>query len=216
MSYEIVGMKKIFYNGTVLLGHNCDFDEVPIVLVKYVICLKNHYLKWEYELYEEHGQCYSGWTTATLGKSVLKLVKNFGSLTHVPKEVMFIDFDEKTVKPQNSPIHDMDFKCEYFEVDCYGGDEYYPVGCVKVNMDFFKSTGRGYNKPVIHVFHGASNLCKSYLAHKASDCVYETDSSKDLPDKIYNEIVVVGNKYDHDLEDIKSRCQGHVIDVSFN
>lgn len=59
----------------------------------------------------------------------------------------------------------------------------------------------------IYIFTGNSNIGKSYISHKTSLLVYETDQSPILPDKFDNDydIIVIGNKYLFDIDSIISK-----------
>lgn len=55
------------------------------------------------------------------------------------------------------------------------------------------------------------------MAHKLSDMIiFETDSFEKLPEKIIADIVVIGNKYKHEIDNVKNRIDGKLIDVNFN
>lgn len=89
---KIVGMRKEFYIGEKVAGHNCDFNHESTELEKYHLfgVLDNGY-KVQITLYEEYGECYSGWTTASWGIMEVKYVNEvFGIMTHVPKEELII------------------------------------------------------------------------------------------------------------------------------
>lgn len=61
---------------------------------------------------------------------------------------------------------------------------------------------------IVWVFTGASNLGKSYLAHKMGDLkIFETDSCDDinLIDQIDADIVVLGNKHKYSFDMIQSK-----------
>jgi hypothetical protein len=63
----------------------------------------------------------------------------------------------------------------------------------------------------IYIFTGDSNKGKSYLSHKTSLSVYETDQSASLPDEFTSDIVVIGKKYTFEMEIISKK-----IDENFN
>ena len=75
-------------------------------------------------------------------------------------------------------------------------------------------------KRPVHLFHGDSNSCKSYLAALTGKSLYETDSVKslgDVPDTLTQDIIVIGNRWECSLEDIIPRLFGdcEIIEVKF-
>lgn len=58
----------------------------------------------------------------------------------------------------------------------------------------------------VYIFQGPSGVGKSFLAHKLNGLsVYETDSNKNLPICIKEDIIVLGNKYKFTIKNIKSK-----------
>lgn len=113
-------------------------------------------------------------------------VKMFGALTHIPKRI------NQALKIQDAIIltHDQ------FNVD----------------FDKLRSTNRGFDKVPLWIFKGASSLGKSFLAHNIRGLkIFETDSSSTLPDIITDDIVVLGNKYPHTIDDILVRAKNRNI-----
>ena len=212
MELDIVGLKLHYYIGQKINGKNCKFVYYDEELIKYIICLKDKDdTKYELELYEDYGECYSGWTIAQWGYFNFTKVENFGALTHCPKK----DLNTKIIFDPESK--EEDYQCEWFSISENGSDKYYPCGSVGVNMDKFNSTSRGFDKHPVWIFYGNSNLGKSFLSHQIKDMnVFETDAYDKLPDVINNDIVVVGNKHGYALEDVRKRINGQVITVHFN
>lgn len=74
-------------------------------------------------------------------------------------------------------------------------------------------------KRPVYIFSGKSCLCKSHIAACTGKTMYETDSSSKLPDVLYDEIIVIGNKYKYDMKDIEDRIynkqQCKIIKVKF-
>jgi hypothetical protein len=78
-------------------------------------------------------------------------------------------------------------------------------------MNLFKVLPRVSELRPVWIFTGPSNIGKTFLASKLNDLgVYETDSSDILPDVITEEIIVLGNKYKFDIDEIKKRLFGDV------
>ena len=118
----------------------------------------------------------------------LRSVKNFGALTHIPiGKAEMGDLIEDEVG-SHAPIP---------------------------REDKLRSTNRGFDKVPLWIFRGGSGLGKSFLAHKIQDLtVFETDAWKTLPDVITEDIVVLGNKYKHTVEDITSRTRNRNVIIS--
>ena len=160
-------------------------------------------------MWREYGICPSGYTEASWGRVQIKDVKSFGNMDYVPIKKLDIHW-----------IENRNLKNEVFEVSYEGDDYYYPWGKIKVNMDLFKKTPMYTEVRNVWVFVGNFNIGKTNLVqcldlNRAT--VYETDSSPHLPDVIYDDIVVKGNKYDFSLEEIDKRiCGEHkLITVEF-
>ena len=88
-------------------------------------------------------------------------------------------------------------------------------------MDLFEPIVRAKEKRPVWIFKGESGLGKSYLAgiienSNRMKTVYETDAHEELT-YINEDIVVVGNKYDHSMDEILAKIQGEheVIFVNF-
>lgn len=60
-------------------------------------------------------------------------------------------------------------------------------------------------KRPVFIFYGDSCLCKSHIAALTGKTVYETDVSKNLPDKISADIIVVGNRTKFEIEEVESK-----------
>lgn len=223
MELNIVGLKLHHYIGKKIKGHNCKFESYDADLIKYIVCLKDHdNIRYELELYQDYGECYSGWTTATWGRFNFKKVDNFGAITHYPKKdsdtkIIFDPDDKKNETDKDDYVYDnYVYRCDWFSYSETGGDDYYPSGFVKVKMDNFETTQRGFDEHPTWIFHGASNLGKSFLAHQIKEMtIFETDAYDELPDKINADIIVLGNKHKYTLENIKERVNGKAILVNF-
>lgn len=61
-------------------------------------------------------------------------------------------------------------------------------------------------KRPVHIFYGDSCTCKSYLSALTGKDVLETDALDELPEEIYAEIIVLGNRNKlWTIEDVKSK-----------
>lgn len=207
----VVGMRDEIYQGEEVTGHNCDFEYAFVDKIRHVLLLKTHCnQKYELSLWEEEGECGSGWCTASLGYYELKKVTNFAGKTHKIISEQKVVFDESA----------SDIKTDVFACIEDGEDSYYPSGYVEVNYELFeKIENRGFDKRPVLVFYGDSNSMKSHVAALTGKSVFETDyelSKGNLPSEIIEDIVVVGNKHAVDLDDVKARlinCE--IIEVCF-
>jgi hypothetical protein len=196
--YEVLGLQKIhcLKDCTKVENYTSPYKDS----IKYNILLQEDKTKFKLELESYIFMCFSGYTTATGASMKLSEISNM-SLTHVIKKPTYIELDEKSKKCKN----------EIFEFSEMGDCKYYPEGYFEINMEKFEPTPRAKDRRQVWIFYGNSGLGKSYLADKMSDLiVYETDENKSLPDVIYADIIVKGNKYNFTIEDIKKRLFGSV------
>ena len=209
--FLVLGLRDEIYKGVQVDGHNCDFEYTDVDKIRHVILLKTLCgEKYELYLWEEEGECGSGWCTASFGYCELKEVTNFAGKTHKIISEQKVVFDESA----------SDIKTDVFVCIDDGGDGYYPSGYVWVNYELFeKIENRGFDKRPVLVFYGDSNSMKSHVAALTGKSVFETDyelSKGNLPSEIIEDIVVVGNKHAVDLDDVKARlinCE--IIEVCF-
>lgn len=159
---------------------------------------------YEIKLFEHEGMCFSGWTTATRGYAEYKIIDKIPPFTHKAKNNLFIEGLLDQLKKKE--IHN-----EVFKVSHDGGNQYYPDGYVIVDLNFFEKSIRHIDKRPVWVFYGESNLGKSFLSSKLQNLrVYETDSNEELPENLYEDIIVVGNKYPFTQMEIVDSIQGNV------
>lgn len=201
---KIIGLRIEKYIDKEISGHNCDFQYKDAEFEKHIICgVLDDNRKVEIELSHSEGECGSGWTTASWGNIKVTEAKKFNGYTFIPKEILNVEDIE--------PNFDGDVSNAVFSVDCVGGDSYYPSGGYNVNMELFKETVRVKNSRPVWIFKGKSNSGKTFLASKLSEMeIYETDRSELLPESIVASVIVLGNKYDFKLEDVKSKIFGEV------
>lgn len=201
---KIIGLRIEKYIGKGISGHNCDFRYNNAEFEKHVICgVLDDNRKVEIELSRSEGECYSGWTTASWGHMKVTEVTKFNGYTFVPNETLSI----KDIEPNFS----QDVSNEVFWVSYDGDDEYYPSGGYGVKMKFFRETVRHKPNRPVWIFKGKSNSGKSFLSSKLVGLdVYETDSSNTLPDNIVASVIVLGNKYNFSIDEIKDKILGEV------
>ena len=187
---------------------------------KYILnCISEHNLKYEVSLWTKNGDCPSGYCGASWGRCTVKLVNSFIGLTHKP--IKDLSFEIRTVEGKSKDtIHNT--KNDIFYVEYNGGDDWYPCGSVGITEKLFTKTNRAMDKRPVWIFKGDSGLGKSYIAgiianSNRAKTVYETDAHKEL-DTIEADIIVVGNKYKHSLEEIESKIKGEheIIYVDFS
>lgn len=176
--------------------------------IKYAITLQEHY-----------GMCYSGYCTASWGDVKMEGVSDFGAATHLPIdgkiEIDDAIFSKNTIVTiydlKDRVCHASDIHNDLFDYSDNGCDIYYPSGYVKVNKSLFKECPRAILKRPVWIFKGDSAAGKSTLAYylkSNNDGIftqYETDSSSELPDEIWDNIIVIGNKYNFTVNDVKAR-----------
>ena len=204
---KITGLRVEKYIGKEVSGHNMDFTYTDVELEKHIILgLLEDNRKVEIELYQEDGECGSGWTTATFGYCEIKLVDKFNGYTHNPIKNLEID----DIEP-NSDIEEL--VNDVFSIDSLGRDHYYPTGSYHVNMELFKPNPRYKDQRPTYIFTGQSGIGKSFLASKFNNdvIVFETDAHKELPESIIADVIVVGNKYNHTIKNIISRTDNTKI-----
>ena len=202
-------------------GHNCEFEYNDILDEKYVIhCVRVNGRTGKEDghvdilLNTTYGECGSGYCTASWGN--MKIVNRPERMpwTHrATCNTLYVD--ESIYDPDIDEFH-----CDVFTYYGCGGDEYYPSGYVNVDMSLFEELPRHNGKRKVYIFSGESGIGKSSLAcHAASPDfrVYETDSNPELPETIIADIVVIGNKYKFDIDDITDRLfeEPEVVFVDF-
>lgn len=209
---EVLAMRKEYYIGSE--AGDAAWDEVPCTSEKYSILVKgtNGY-KYVIRLSGYGGWCGSGYTTASYADLVVGHVyDNFGPFTHIPKHP-----SEKLVF---ETIDNYNVDANYFSYSDWG-DEYYPNAYFSVNEDLFSELPRSFKERPVWIFRGQSALGKSTLGMDLSAQgrkVYETDSSADLPDIIYADVIVLGGKYSFTIDEIKKRIfeTKNIIYVDFS
>jgi hypothetical protein len=166
----------------ILLGMNSDSSKIEIDLYK-----KNH-------ISEDKKN------VITLSYINIKNVVNFGGYDYKP--ISKIEIDDIFYKHNNINNNVFNFSNGNYDENISG---YY-----NINLDLFIKTIRAKDKRPVWLFYGNSALGKSTIARKSNLSIYETDSSDKLPEIINEDIIVIGNKYLYNIEDIKERIFGEV------
>ena len=181
-------------------------------------CISEIGTTYELRLWTEHGDCYSGWCSASWAHADLIRVDSFIGMTHKPIKELTFKLDADVIKDGKLPVMDNDI----FAITDIG-NYYYPDGEVEVNMNLFEEINRSKEKRPVWIFKGDSALGKSYLAGIIANSdrmktVYETDAHEELTDISHEDIIVIGNKYNYSVEDVMHHIQGDfepiVVDFS--
>ena len=204
---KIKGMNIERYIGENIKGHNLDFEYYKDVLTRHIIYgIKEDGQRVSITLYEEYGECGSGLTTASWGHMEVKNIDKFPPFGYKANENIP---DIKINDTEDVIYRGKGFYNEVCDISYDGGDNYYPSGGYRVDMQFFTKTARANDKRLVWLFRGKSALGKSFLAGTIQGLkVYETDISEELPKRLEADVVVMGNKYKHTLEEIKERIIG--------
>lgn len=215
----VLGMRVISFTNNRLDGHNCTFVNKQFQDEKYEIVVLYGSQLVQLTCSTSHGQCGSGWTTATWGRIEWKRVNEVGSLHFTPIEYTELSFNLYSIP--NTITNSL------FEYSGYGFDDYYPSGYFNIEMDAWRTTGRKPEKPMVHLFHGDNASGKSTLASLTNKSVVESDSF-DSGDKFIDSIpmnkpmgdviLVVGGKHQIDLDTVVAILEEHntVVKVNFS
>ncbi len=138
-------------------------------------------------------------------KSVLeiKAVKCFSGISYLPKQKFSIMLDIENIEHYNQAFDFNDTT-------------------INVKYEEFKKTNRLKEKRPVWIVKGQSGLGKSYLAslifNNSNLTIYETDSNSKLPSIIYEDIIIIGNKYKFPVEEIEKNIYGQheCIIINFN
>jgi len=170
---------------------------------QYEILYKEWYVKYICKLDNDYGDCCSWRCSATWWKKESIKVSDFWEIHYKPiKKIELESIDDLII------------------VDEDWGDNYYPSWYASIKEEFlslFEKTARCKEKRQVYVFAWDSWNGKSYIWRKTWVNVYETDKSEDLPQEIIEEIIVLWNKYNFTVEDIKAKVKdADIIEVNFN
>ena len=216
VTYEVIGMRKEF---VVHEDEDMEFNPVYESRPIYTIFAKPTDSKMNYilaiQLDEFHRPCGSGYCMSWYGYMAVNNVYNLldiGPLTHEPKRKTLFDalYDDDGGIINLTGLDDDPEGWEnfggVFRYSYDGGDQYYPRGGVSVDETLFNPLQRYSGRRMVWIFVGESGTGKSTIAMQYPYGVFETDAYDKLPDQIYNNVVVVGNRNHYDvLADILPR-----------
>lgn len=201
--YRVLGLQQIHYLADYI---KVEPYNIPYIeSTRYNVLLLKDDTKYLLKLIEIYEMCPSLWTTASYGKmKLIEFNKNI-PLTHIPKKKINIILDVKTKKCDNEVF-------EFLKV----GDKWYPSGYVKIHLDNFNRTSRAKYNRMVWIFTGKSESDKLYLGSKLKDLlIYKTNSHESLPNKIYADVIILGNKFNYNYEDIKPFGEVEIVRCDF-
>lgn len=200
----LVGMEKELYVGSYVdvksqFSYPCEDERIVLVFSD------GTYLV----LWEEQDICPSGYTTCTYGHWEWGEGKRPFSyrMKGGPMQVTIEEGQDVVVR-----VKQTDKVVAYTDYD--GGDEYYPQGETYLDFELFTETARRMEGRPVWIFSGASALGKSTLGAilaESGKVVYETDSAEILPEEIWADVVVAGQrKGGFSIEEIKNHLPAGV------
>lgn len=194
-------------------GHNCNFEygtsKEDVVYIEQQGKV--------YKVYQDEGECGSGWTTASYG-NIEEAEWNGGWQYIVPDVNVSV---VKDIDYYNNVLKRVKIDGNIFlEVDEYGGDEYYPCGYVKIKKSVLEKYSTGRNtKDIVYLVNGKSNLGKSSLMHRTGLKVFETETLGYGEHGITNEIndndIIIYNTNFNKITFNESKIDKKIINVTF-
>lgn len=222
------GMRVEELVGEVPGGDAYDYEPGVRTVYKLFCFSKNKFGSTErfiFELSNRPGWCGSGWTTSCDGFMCVEKVRNFGPATHLPKEKTPIKLDNIWYDWGTGEIDDENGNGgEDGEYGVYEfvdqGDSYYPNNFYEVNFELFEELPRAMSCRPVWIFKGDSGAGKTTLGYYLSKeyTVFDTDSVENgvLPEEIWADVIVLGNKWPITVDDVKNRVLStNIIEVDF-
>lgn len=194
--WSVVGLRALKRVGETDVGRYAEEVWHPTVVDHFEIVLEygQRYRvdKRVLALSEREHMCSSGYCSAQSVDIELHEYTMCGPMTHVPKRPLAIKL-ERIGEDITVPEH---YTGSWIDWSACGGDEYYPSGWLRVDLGMFEPTGRGHDRPLIHVFQGPSNLGKSTTGMYTAKAlrVYDEDSGQPLSSALYADVVVLSGK----------------------
>ena len=193
----LVGIERELYVGSYVdeksqFSYPCENERIVLIFSN-----GTHLTIWE-----EQDICPSGYTTCTYGR--WKRGKGKRPFSYRMKGgPMQVTIEEgKDIVVRESQTNEV-IACTDYD----GGDEYYPQGEIYLDFELFTETARRMEGRPVWIFSGTSALGKSTLGAllaESGKVVYETDSAETLPEEIWADVVVAGQrKGGFSIEEIK-------------
>jgi len=101
----------------------------------------------------------------------------------------------------------MDFYSDLIDYSCDGGDGWYPNGFFNIDLNYFKSTGRGFDKPVIWCTRNIEDIQGSF---KLSNEMLSNECEQDLEYTLVDNILFNVDNID-DLNHFKTTIGGIIV-----
>jgi len=170
---------------------------------QYEILFKEWSIKKICTLSNDYWDCPSGRTSATWWDKKIKSVSDFWEIHFKPINKIELDNIDDFINVSN----------DWWDIR-------YPswYACIKDEfINLFEKTNRYKEKRQVYIFTWNSWKWKSYIWRKSSIRVFETDIYDKLPNEITEEIIVLWNKHNFTLKEIKSKINNSdIIEVNFN
>lgn len=155
---------------------------------RYIFNCKSDGNNYEILLYFDYSS-----TTQKRAKLTITKISHFVGTSYIPKSRFFITIDSSRNEQYN----------EAFEYNC---------NSITIKYEKFKITKRMKKYRPVWIYKGQSNLGKSYLttilANNSYLTTYETDSNPELPEVLFQDIIVIGNKYKFRIDEIETKIYG--------
>ena len=100
------------------------------------------------------------------------------------------------------------------DLDIAGLDDPFHI-CIENYVYISVYRNRSPSFSTLYIFTGNSNMGKSYISHRTSFSVYETDQSAFLPETFSCDIIIIGKKYPFDISIITEKIHVNIIHVYF-
>lgn len=205
--YNVLGITETQYVGDRLVGHNGKFVNEPEVMRSHRVYVELNEKTICISLFINYCESSARWCEAAVANVECVEIEpgNILPFTHVP----VTPFTMEEVDDSLSEIQN-----EVFTFSADGGDKNYQSGYYNINWEKFKETPRLKSKRVVYIFTGENGVGKTYLANSLDDLdVMETDVLDKLPDAIYAEVVVLGNRRGFTLDEVKERIfkPAHIV-----
>ena len=118
------------------------------------------------------------------------------------------------------PIHELSIMLDEENIEHYNKAFDFNDTTINIKYEQFKKTNRLKEKRPVWIVKGQSGLGKSYLIsliyNNSNLTIYETDSNSALPNIIFEDIIVIGNKYNFSIDEIEKNIYGQHESIIIN